>query len=197
MTNDEIVRKLKPSVFAFYSATMAIFVAISFLLSYQDQVYVSTKAGFVVAFLLVLSMIVSRDLKSPDALLVIGTIFLVFAIYKSSLPTQAVFQNVRHLSLILSVVFAGLYLAVKNFGERGRRPRLSLMTSISRFFSVCLTTLSSELCSCLHPILLLEMIGIMAFLPSQVRIGFVLMMTTLVFQLRLTLNSLRTFFNRL
>ena len=73
------------------------------------------------AFLLVLSMIVSRDLKSPDALLVIGTIFLVFAIYKSSLPTQAVFQNVRHLSLILSVVFAGLYLAVKKFWRKRQK----------------------------------------------------------------------------
>ena len=149
------------------------------------------------AFLLIFSIVASRDLKSPDVLLVIGTVFLVFAIYRSGLPTQAVFQNLRHLSLVLSVVLAGSYLALKHFKQRASRPRLSLMTGVSRFFSVCLTTLSSELCSCLHPILLLETIGIMAFLPSQVRIGFVLMMTTLVFQLRLTFDSIRTLLHRL
>lgn len=153
-------------ILAFYGAIIIIFIIVSFLLPYQAQVYLSIAAGFAVAFLLPLSIVLSRGFKLLDIVFIIGVAFLSIALFKSDLPTRAVLENVRHFSLIMSVALTGLYVALEALRRTHIKSSVTSVKSFSSFFSVCSTTISSELCSCLHPVLFLEAMGIVAFIPN-------------------------------
>jgi len=184
-----ISQAANPRIILFYCVIALVFMTLSFFLSYQTQVYLSIAAGIAVALLLPTSMVLSRGFKLLDVIFVGGILFLIVALLKSDLPMRAVLENVRHFSLILSVVLTGAYVLVR-FWTGGKVGSHALsVKSLSDFFMVCSTTLSSELCSCLHPVLFLETLGILVFLPNQVRLGFVIMMTTLVRQVLLTYES--------
>jgi len=187
-----IVEAMSPRIIATYATAVVICIALSVSLPYQTQVYLSIGAGITVALLLPLSMVLSRGFASVDIIFVSGILFLLIALLRSDLPTRAVLENVRHFSLIVSVGLAGTYLALQLLQGRRIKSHAMSVKGFSNFFSVCSTTLSSELCSCLHPVLFLEALGIVAFLPNQVRIGFVIMMTTLFHQARLTYESYRS-----
>lgn len=181
-----------PRMTTFYSIVVTVLIIASLFLPYPLQVYLSIGAGIAVALLLPMSMVLSRGFTSLDAIFVSGILLLLLALFKSDLPVRAVLENVRHFSLILSVALTGLYVLLRILKGSGIKSRAALVKSFGNFFSVYSATLSSELCSCLHPVLFLESIGIVAFLPNQVRLGFVIMMTTLVHQTRLTYESLRS-----
>ncbi len=127
-----------------------------------------------------------------DAIFIGGVAFLIVALFKSDLPTRAVLENLRHFSLILSLALSALYVALRALrgGRAGSHPRS--VGSLARFLSVFGTTLSSELCSCLHPTLFLGALGVAASLQNQVRLGFAMMMATLIYQARLTYGSYRS-----
>jgi len=184
-----ISQAMKPQLLMFYGAVAIIFTAFSFVVSYQTQVYMSIAAGIAVALLLPTSMVLSRGFASSDTIFMGGILFLLMALFKSDLPMRAVLENIRHLSLILSVVLTGLYVVLRVSRRGNVKSHTVSVKSLGDFFMVCSTTLSSELCSCLHPVLFLETLGILAFLPNQVRLGFVIMMTTLVRQVLLTYES--------
>ena len=180
---------MNPRLLTFYGAVAIVFSAFSFVLSYQTQVYLSIAAGIAVALLLPTSMVLSRGFTSLDTVFMSGILFLLIALFRSDLPMRAVLENVRHSSLILSVVLTGLYVVLRILRRGGVKSHAVSVKSLGDFFMVCGTTLSSELCSCLHPVLFLETLGILAFLPNQVRLGFVIMMTALVRQVLLTYES--------
>jgi len=179
---------MKPRNLAFYSSVVVIFIIVSFFSPYQTQVYSSIAVGFAVAVLISISMILFRGFRLLDSIFIVGILFLVIALLQSDLPTRAVVENFRHFSLILSVALTGLYVAMEIIQSTHIKIQSRSIQNFSNFFSVCSTTLSSELCSCLHPTLFLETMGILVFLPNQVRLGFVIMMTTLVNQIRVTYN---------
>lgn len=184
-----LLQALSPRNLAFYGTSIIVLAVVSFLFPYQNQVYLSIAAGFAVAILLIISMVLTRGFALLDLVFAAGIGFLLVALFKSDLPVRAVLENVRHFSLILSVVLTGAYFVLRVLqGSRTGSHAISVK-SLSDFLSVCSATLSSELCSCLHPVLLLESLGIAAFLPNQVRLGFVMMMTTLVAQIRATYVS--------
>ncbi len=185
---NSLVRMMNPRILAFYGFAIIILSVVSFLLPYQPQVYLSIAAGFAVAALLPLSMIMSRGLKTIDIVFLIGILFLVVALFQSGLPRRAVLENLRHFSLILSVVLTSLYVALV-FRLPPLKPHAKSVKIFGDFLSVCSTTLSSEFCSCLHPTLLLEALGVSAFIENQVKLGFVIMMTTLVYQAKQTYES--------
>lgn len=118
--------------------------------------------------------------------------FLIVGLLESDLPTRAVLENLRHFSLILSVTLTGLYVVLDILQSARTKLHVTSVKGLSSFFSVFGTTLSSELCSCLHPTLFFETLGIVAFLPNQVKLGFVIMMITLVYQIRLTYESYKS-----
>ena len=180
-----------------YASIVIVLTAISLLLPYQTQVRLSITAGFAVALLLPSSMILSRGFKPLDTVFIIGILSLITALLNSDLPTRAVLENVRHFSLILSLALTGLYVALQSIHRTRIKSRTSSMKGFSTFFSVFSTTLSSELCSCLHPTLFLESMGIVAFLPNQVRLGFVIMISTLLHQTRLTYEAYNSRRNRI
>jgi len=184
-----ISQAMNPRLLTFYGAVAIIFIAFSLVLSYQTQVYLSIAAGIAVALLLTTSMVLSRGLTSLDTIFMSGILFLLIALFRSDLPMRAVLENIRHFSLILSVVLTGLYVVLRILRSGSVKSHAVSVKSLGDFFMVCSTTLSSELCSCLHPVLFLETLGILAFLPNQVRLGFVVMMTTLVRQVLLTYES--------
>lgn len=175
-----------------YATLVAILSVVSFLIPYQTQVYLSISSGITVALLLPVSMVLTRGFTSLDAVFIGGVLFLFVALFESDLPTRAVLENIRHLSLILSVVLTGLYVLLQVSLRSRVKSNVTSLKSFGGFFSVCSTTLSSELCSCLHPALFLEALGVVAFLPNQVRLGFVIMMATLVYQARSTFASYRS-----
>jgi hypothetical protein len=185
-------RAIRPEALAFYAVAIAAPLALSPLIPYQAQVRLSIAAGFAVTLLIPLSMILSHGLEPMDAIFISGVAFLIVALFKSDLPTRAVLENLRHLSLILSLALSALYVALRvlRSGRAGTHPKS--MDSLARFLSVFSATLSSELCSCLHPTLFLEALGVAASLQSQVRLGFVIMMATLIYQARLTYGSYRS-----
>jgi len=184
-----VSQAMNPRLLAFYGAVVIVFIAFSFVLSYQTQVYLSIAAGIAVALLLPASMVLSRGFTSLDTVFMSGILFLLIALFRSDLPMRAVLENVRHSSLILSVVLTGLYVVLRILRRGGVKSHAVSVKSLGDFFMVCGTTLSSELCSCLHPVLFLETLGILAFLPNQVRLGFVIMMTAFVRQVLLTYES--------
>jgi hypothetical protein len=115
---------------------------------------------------------------------------LIIALLKSGFPTKAILINARHISLGLSVLLSGLYILLQINRTKSHSESVK---EFGKFFSVCSTTLSTELCTCLHPVLILESLGIAAFLPNQVRIGFIIMMITLSYNIR---SIFRTFLRR-
>ncbi|MBS7650780.1 hypothetical protein KEJ35_05455 [Candidatus Bathyarchaeota archaeon] len=175
---------------AFYAALAILLAFISISLPYQVQVYIAIVAGFAVASLMLSTAILSRRREPLDLIFMAGIAFLFVGLYKSDLPTRATLENIRHLSLIISVTLTGIYVAAR-ISRRGRtHPSFDPIQNLSRFLSVFSATLSSELCSCLHPTLILEAIGFTLLIPNQVRLGFILMMITLAYQLNLTYRSI-------
>lgn len=184
-----VAEAVSPKNVAFYGTAAIVFSVVAFFLQYQTQVYSSIAAGLIVALLLPASIVLLRGFKFLDLVFISGIVFLIVALLQSDLPVRAVLENVRHFSLILSVALTGLYVVFEAL--RGARMKMHVVSlkGLSGFFSVVSTTLSSELCSCLHPTLFLETLGIVTFLPNQVRLGFVLMMVTLTSQIRSTYAS--------
>ncbi len=142
--------------------------------------------------LLLASMVLMRGFAKLDLIFVAGILFLVVGLLQSNLPTRAVLENVRHASLILSVVLTGLYVVLEILESTRLKFHVVSVKGLSTFFSVCEETISSELCSCLHPSLLLEALGVTVFIPNQVRVGFVLMMVTLASQIRSTYGTYKS-----
>lgn len=173
---------------AFYGTAIVAFVVLSILLPYQTQVYLSIAAGITVALLLAVSMIFSRSIASLEAIFIGGVMFLLAALFKRGFLPPTVLQDFGHYSLAISLTLTGLYVVLQVL-RSGRKSYTMSVKSLNDFFSVCSTTLSSEMCSCVHSISFLEALGVMALLPNQVRLGFVIMMTTLVYQIRLTYDS--------
>ena len=197
---------LKPRNLMLYFLSSLVFSLVSFLLPYELQVHVSILGGVTVALLLLVSTVLSQGFSLRDMVFVAGILSLLVALFSSDLPTRAVLLSVRHLSLITSVFLTGLDFVLRTI-RTGHLSRLLLagpsstkrtppkkglsglpdriqLGSMRTFFSVCCMTLSSELCSCLHPALFLELLGIAALVENQVKLGFVVMMTTLVEQIR-------------
>ncbi|MBS7626702.1 hypothetical protein KEJ51_06680, partial [Candidatus Bathyarchaeota archaeon] len=142
------------------------------------------------ASLMLSTAILSRRRETLDLIFMAGIAFLFIGLYKSDLPTRATLENIRHLSLIISVILTGIYVAAK-IPRRGKTyPSFNLIQNLGRFMSVFSATLSSELCSCLHPTLMLEAVGFALLIPNQVRLGFILMIITLAYQINLTYRSI-------
>ena len=180
-------------------AAFVISVIVSLSLPYVYLVYSSIGMGLLVSALLTLSVYLSYGINRHSSVFVVGISLMVVALLNSDLPTRAVFENLRHASLMLSLVLGGLYTSIalskrldklipKEIISRLDRPELK---PYSDFASMFCTTLSSELCSCLHPVLVFDMLGISLLLPTQVKSGFVLMVVTLAHQLRVTWLLLR------
>lgn len=185
-------RAIRSRIIALYALSIAALSALSSLIPYQTQVHLSIAAGFAIALLIPLSMILSRGLEPLDAIFIAGVAFLIVALLKSDLPTRAVLENVRHFSLILSLGLSALYAALRILGAHRAGSDAKPMDALARFFSIFNATLSSELCSCLHPTLFLEALGVAASIQSQVRLGFIIMMATLIYQAQLTHGAYRS-----
>lgn len=183
---------LKPRTIALYGITILFCGGISFLIPYQTQVYLSIAAGFAVVLLLSVSLVLKRGLRWFDAVFAVGLILLLAGLAQSDLPTKAILESARHASLILSLLLTVLYVFLDISQSAWSKSPLHSVRSLGGFFSVLNTTISSELCSCLHPTLILEALGVGAFLPNQVRLGFMLMMTTVVYQAQSTFESYRS-----
>lgn len=194
----EILEVLKPRNLIQYGIIVVLFSIVSLILSYEFQVYLSIIAGIVVVLLLVASLIALRGFKNLDAVFIGGIIFLVIALFPkdllTSLATLDVLRDFQHLSRILSIALTVLYVIIEIFQFAHIKQGAS-MKSLSDFFSVCNTTISSELCGCLHPLpfldILLVPLGVADILTNRVKLGFVIMMATLVFQIRSTYESYR------
>jgi|GEM_PF-1878363 len=180
----------RPRALAFYAMAISMPSALSPLIPYEAQVKLAIAAGFAIAFLIPISAILSRGLRPLDAILFGGIALLALALFQSDLPTRATLENLRHLALILSLALSALYAILIALGDRAGSPRRSA-GDLSRFLSVFSATLSSELCSCLHPTLLLGALGVVASIEGQVKLGFVIMMATLAHQAKLTYGALR------
>ena len=117
---------------------------------------------------------------------------MVVALLNSDAPTKAVLGSLRHISLALSIILSGVYtlFALSKRVERQLADKIApkldrnILKPYSDFATAFCTTLSSELCSCLHPILILDMIGISILVPAQVQVGFLMITTTFIHQLR-------------
>lgn len=172
-------------ILSFYGTAVMVISAFSLFLPYQTQVYLSIGAGISVAILLATSMMFSRSFMVIDVAFIGGIAFLLVALFKRGLLPRTALENLGHMSLIVSVAFTGSYVVLLIVQSSRIRLHVASVKSLNDFLSVCFTTLSSELCSCLHPIPFLDALGIIAFLENRVRLGFVIMMTTLAHQTRL------------
>jgi hypothetical protein len=122
-----------------------------------------------------------------------GILLMIVALLTSDLPTRAVLENLRHISLILAITLSSIYTIAILMKKYERLIPTKLATklyhpkakSYSDFSTMLSTTLSNELCSCLHPVLMLEMLGISILIPSQVKTGFLLMTMVLTHQVRM------------
>lgn len=184
-----IFKSLDLKIIAFYGMAVVASAALSLILSYETQVQSSIAAGILVAFLLVASLILSQGFALIDVFFIGGIVFLLLALFKRSLLPPTILQGFGHYALIVSLVLTGSYVLLRvRHGSRIGSHATSVK-SFGDFFSISWTTLSSELCYCMHPMPLLEAFGIMALIPGQVRLGFVIMATTLLHQVRLTYES--------
>jgi hypothetical protein len=182
----------------FYVGGLVVAVLISLTAPYQYLVYVSIVMGLVVSALLVAGLFLSKQFNRYSAIFFVGISLMVVALLNSDLPTRAILLSVRHVSLILSLVFGAVY-TLAAFTKRIERlvPR-RILVALDRpvlrpyndFASMVCTALSSELCSCLHPVLALDMLGVSILVPSQIRGGFILIAMTLTHQLRMSSRSL-------
>lgn len=185
-------------VIGFYFASLIVAVLFSVITPYQYLVYFSIAMGLVVSALLVLGLFLSGQFNRYSVLFVVGIFVMVVALLSSDLPTRALLVNVRHISLILSLTLSGIYTLVvltERVGELVPRRILAtldrpMLRPYNDFASVFCTTLSSELCSCLHPALVLDMLGVTILIPSQVKAGFILMAMTLTHELRINSRPL-------
>jgi predicted secreted protein len=122
-------------------------------------------------------------LRPLSLLFYIGVFFLMLGLAESGPPTRAMLESVRHTSLIIAVMLTSLYyllLFFKRYRVQKGRKELKFYRD---FTSIFFTTLSSELCSCLHPALILDLLGIAISIPTQVKIGSLLMIITFIYQL--------------
>lgn len=182
-----IVKIMSLRIIAFYSIAAIAFSALSTILPYEVQVHSSIAAGIAVASLLVASTILSHGFLSPLNIVFIGgIIFLLAALFKRGLLPPTTLQNFGHYALALSLALTGSYVVMQILRGNRIRSHAKSVKSFGDFLAISWTTLSSELCYCLHPVPILETLGIMAFMPNQVRIGFVIMATTLLHEARLT-----------
>jgi hypothetical protein len=196
----EILEAVKPRKLFIYSITVVIFSIVSFILPYDVQVSTSIIAGIVMVLLLVASLVALRGFKKLDMVFISGIVFLVIALFPkelllSSFPTLDVIRNFQHLSRIMSIALTALYVAVGIFQFTNIRPHWVRMKHFSNFFSMCNTTISSELCGCLHSIpfldVLLAPLGVADLIINRVKLGFVIMMVTLVLQIWSSYESYR------
>ena len=187
----EIVQMARPRNLILYAMTIVMFSVVSLILPYNFQVYLSIAAGVAIAFLLLAG--ISQKSFTVKVVFISGVVFLVVALFPKELltplfPEHDILRDFKHLSRILSIVLTALYVAFGILQFAHTRPRGALMKSFSNFFSVCNATISSELCACLHPIpfvdMLLVPLGVADLLVNRVKLGFVIMMMTLVFQIR-------------
>ena len=187
-----ILRRTK--VFSIYAIALLLAVLFSLVIPYQYLVYLSIGVGLMISFLLLMGMILSGQINRYSSFFVLGIFFMIIALLSSDLPTKAILLSVRHISLILSLTLSGIYTAfslIKRFKRTALKRVATALSSprlkpYSDFSSVLCTTLSNELCSCLHPALALDMLGISILISSQVQTGFILIMVTLVHQLKIT-----------
>ena len=179
----------------FYGFSVIVFCVVSFLIPYYAQVYLSIAAGLAVAILLPVSVALVRSFTPSDIIFIVGILFLVIGLIQSGLPVRAVLESFRHIAFFASIGLTSLYIVLEILRSTRIRSRAGSMRGFGAFLAVCSTTLSSELCSCLHPALILEALGIPAFLQNLVSIGFAVMMTTLVNQIRLTYGSYKSMRN--
>ncbi len=188
---NEALRELRPRDLAFYAIALVMFVGVSLILPYNTQVYLSVVAGMTIALLLLMS--IARSEFTRNVALVGGASLLSIALIPKGIlsllsPVQDIFLDIQHLSRILSVALTALYVALGVLQFAHVRPRGVIMRRVSRFLSVCNTAISSELCTCLHPIPFIDVIliplGVADLLVNRVKLGFVIMMMTLVFQIR-------------
>ncbi len=193
----EVFELVKPRNLILYGVVALAFSVVSLVLTYELQVYASIVAGIAVALLLVASLVALRGFIKLDMVFVGGIIFLIIALFPkeyltSLLPTIDVLRDFKHLSRILSIGLTALYTIMGVFQRSLSRPHGAHMKSLSNFFSVCNTTISSELCACLHPIPLVDMLlaplGAADLLTNRVKLGFVIMMISLILQIRSSYN---------
>ncbi len=181
-----------PGILAFYGVSILVFIFLSVFLPYETQVYLSIAAGVGVAILLTVSTILFRRILLLDIVFVGGIVFLVAALFKRGLLPPTVLQNFGHYALVISLALTGSYVVLQIIHCSRIGSHAGSLRSFNEFFSVSFTTLSSEMCSCLHPIPFLDLLGVVVFLPNQVRLGFIVMMATLVYQARLTFESYKS-----
>jgi hypothetical protein len=197
----QLLEAVKPRRLVLYGVALVIFSIVSFVLPYQIQVYTSISAGIIVVLLLVAALVKSRGFRKLDMIFVGGIFFLIVALlpkeyFISSFPTPEFFRDFRHLSEILSITLTALYALTGILQFLHTRIQGTPMKYFSDFFSVCNTTISSELCGCLHPIpfvdTFLAPLGVADLLTNRVKLGFVMMMTCLVFQMQSFYASYKT-----
>ena len=92
------LRKVRPRALAFYAMAISTPSALSPFLPYEAQVRLAIAAGFAIAFLIPISMILSRGLSPLDSILFSGIALLALALFQSDLPTRAILENLRHLA---------------------------------------------------------------------------------------------------
>ncbi|MCJ7633344.1 hypothetical protein MUP77_13275 [Candidatus Bathyarchaeota archaeon] len=181
-------------MFSIYAIALLLAVLFSLILPYQYLVYLSIGVGLMISFLLLMGMILSGQIDRYSSFFVLGIFFMIIALLSSDLPTKAILLSVRHISLILSLTLNGFYTVfslIKRFRKTDLKRVATALSSprlkpYSDFASVFCTTLSNELCSCLHPALALDMLGISILISSQVQTGFILIIVTLTHQLQIT-----------
>jgi hypothetical protein len=176
-----------------YSVGLAVAFFISVSVSYRYLVYLSIAEGLAICMLLLLGVYLTGNINKYSSLFVVGILLMMVALLNSDAPTKAVLGSLRHISLVLSMILSGVYTSLALFRRIERQLTESITSRIDRnrlkpysdFATAFCTTLSSELCSCLHPIIILDMIGISILVPSQVQVGFLLITMTLIHQLML------------
>jgi hypothetical protein len=176
-----------------YSIGFTIAVLMSVSVPYRYLVYLSIAEGLAICVLLLLGVYLARNINKYSSFFVVGILLMVVALVNSDAPTKAVLGSLRHISLALSMIVSGIYTSLALFRRMERQLTDRITSKIDRnrlkpysdFATAFCITLSSELCSCLHPIIILDMIGISILVPAQVQVGFLLITMTLIHQLRL------------
>jgi len=121
---------LKPGTIALYGITFLFSGAISLLISYQAQVYLSIAAGFMVICLLAFSLLLRRGSRWIDATFAVGLIFLFAGLAQSDLPTKAISESARHVSLVLSFLLTLLYVLLDIFQRAWMKSPIYSMRSL-------------------------------------------------------------------
>ena len=85
-------------------AAFVIAVIASLSLPYVYLVYSSIGMGLLVSALLALNVYLSYGFNRHGSIFVVGISLMVIALLNSDLPTGAAFENLRHASLMLSLI---------------------------------------------------------------------------------------------